>query len=136
MSPPCKSETLIPSSSNSSATLSTPALVLQNTIDLPNVFITSLVSSDFIEFFVNQKKCFIESILISLGPTSILDGLCWYFLINLATSSSNVALNKMVCLSLAHSSKMSHTGSIKPMSAILSASSITTISVSSRLNAF
>ena len=41
----------------------------------------------------------------------------------------------MVCLCLEHLSKILQTGSIKPISAILSASSITTVSTSSNFNA-
>ena len=82
-----------------------------------------------------QKKCCMLSMLTSSGPIPTVRGSSWYDSTISDTSSSRVALNRMVCLSCLHLSRIEHTGCMNPMSAILSASSRTTMPTSSRRRA-
>ncbi len=43
----------------------------------PFLRIASPAISDFIEFFINQKRWFMLSMLTSFGPISMVTGWCW-----------------------------------------------------------
>ena len=124
-----------PNSSICLPSLLTPALVLQNIMLLPHFSVIYADRSALPLDSTFQNICCMLSMLTSSGPMPIIAGLSWYESTISPTSSSNVALNRIVCRFGLHSSSMAHTGSMNPMSAILSASSRTTISTSSRRKA-
>ena len=124
-----------PNSSICLPSLLTPALVLQNMMLLPHFSVIYADRSALPLDSTFQNICCILSMLTSSGPIPIIAGSCWYESTISSTSSSNVALKRIVCRFGLHSSSIEHTGSMKPISAILSASSRTTISTSSRRKA-
>ncbi len=113
----------------------TPALVRQNMMLRPHFSVMYAERSALPLEFIFQKRCCMLSMLTSSGPIPILAGSFWYDLTISATSSSRVALKSIVCLSGLHLSRIEQTGSMNPISAILSASSRTTMPTSSRRRA-
>ena len=114
----------------------TPALVRQNMMLRPHFSVMYAERSALPLELTFQKRCCMLSMLTSSGPIPILAGSFWYDSTISATSSSRVALKSIVCLSGLHWSSIEQTGSMNPMSAILSASSRTTMPTSSRRRAF
>ena len=115
----------------SSPSLLTPALVRQKMMLRPHFSAMYEASSALPLELIFQKKCCMLSMLTSSGPIPTLSGSSWYDSTISDTSSSRVALNRIVCLSCLHLSMIERTGCMKPMSAILSASSSTTMPTSS-----
>ena len=79
-----------------------------------------------------QKRCSASVMSGSAAPTSWRTGSCWYSRVSTPTSPSSVAENSIVWRASSVSSSSCAPAGRKPMSAMRSASSITTVSTESR----